>query len=250
MPGGVTSDGKSVFAVFGNGIPTTTWQDGDSVIRLGSGASFSKATTDFWAPTNFMTLDSKDLDITGPAIPFDLPGSTPSHLLVNTGKDGNIYLLDRDNLGGIAAPVAQLHAVATVIINTSSLYQTASGTYLAVRGPGLACPNGGTSHSVTSVKITPGSPPTLAVAWCAGQGRVGSPIATTTDGTSEPIVWVIGAEGDQQLHGFDGDTGAVVFAGGGSANAMTSTSRFITPMIAKGRLFVAADDRLYAFTAP
>jgi hypothetical protein len=29
---------------------------------------------------------------------------------------------------------------------------------------------------------------------------------------------------------------------------MMSTSRFITPIAAKGRIFVAADGRLYAFT--
>jgi outer membrane protein assembly factor BamB len=98
------------------------------------------------------------------------------------------------------------------------------------------------------VQITGGSPPTLSVAWCAGTGTVGSPIETTTDGTNNPIVWVIGATGDQKLHGFDADTGAVLFDGGSAADAMNSTSEFITPIVAKGRMFVAADNRLYAFT--
>ena len=61
-------------------------------------------------------------------------------------------------------------------------------------------------------------------------------------------MWAVGAEGDQRLHGYDGDTGAVIFAGGGAGDAMASTSRFITPIVAKGRLFVAADGQLYAFT--
>ena len=76
----------------------------------------------------------------------------------------------------------------------------------------------------------------------------GSPIATTTDGTTNPIVWAVGTEGDQRMHGYDGDTGAVVFAGGGTGDAMASTSRFITPIVAKGRIFVAANGQLYAFT--
>ena len=98
------------------------------------------------------------------------------------------------------------------------------------------------------MRIAPGAPPQLSLAWCAGQGSVGSPIETSTDGTSDPIVWVIGAEGDQRLHGFDGDTGAVVFDGGGAGDAMGSTSRFITPIVANGRIFVAANGQLYAFT--
>jgi hypothetical protein len=122
------------------------------------------------------------------------------------------------------------------------------GTYVAVKAPGQNCPDGNPNHNLVAVLITPGAPPTLSIAWCAGSGPVGSPIETSTDGKSNPIVWAVGAEGDQQMHGYDGDTGAVVFAGGGSANAMTSTSRFITPMVAKGRIFVAADNQLYAFT--
>ena len=60
-------------------------------------------------------------------------------------------------------------------------------------------------------------------------------------------MWAIGSQGDQRLHGFDGDTGAVVFDGGGPNDAMGSTSAFITPIVAKGRVFVAADTQLYAF---
>jgi hypothetical protein len=247
-PGGVTSDGKSVFAVFGNGAGGTTWQQSEMVARLGSGATFSGASADFWTPTTWSTLDSSDADLTGPAMPLDLPDATPSALLVSFDKLGNVYLLSRDDLGGIGAPVAKLQA-AGGIINTSALYRTASGTYVVFRAHGVAaCPGVTASSSLVAVEITAGAPPTLSLAWCAGAGKSGSPIATTTDGTSDAIVWAIGAEDDQRLHGYDGDTGDVVFAGGGAGDAMASTSRFITPIVAKGRIFVAADGQLYAFT--
>ena len=250
MPGGVTSDGTNVFAVFGNGTPTATWGNSNMVARFGSGAAFSGSATDFWVPENWMTLDNIDLDITGPAMPLDLPGSTPEHLLVSFGKDGGVVLTDRDNLGGIGPPVAQLGVSTSVIINTSTLYTTAQGTYVAFRGTGNACPDGDGSHDLVSVKITPGSPPSMSLAWCAGTGKTGSPIETSVDGTTQGIVWAIGAEDDQRLHGYDADTGAVVFAGGGAGDAMTATSRFITPIVAKGRMYVAADGQLYAFTVP
>jgi hypothetical protein len=246
-PGGVTSDGSNVFAVFGNGGATTTWENSEMVARFGSGASFSGSAQDFWAPTNWMSLDQSDADLTGPAIPLDLPGSTPEHLLVSFGKDGNIYITNRDDLGGIANPVAMYAAASDEIINVSALYHTAMGTYVTLKGGGASCP-GNSGGSIVTVKITPGAPPTMTTAWCAGAGPVGSPIETSTDGTSDPIVWVIGAEGDQRLHGYDGDTGAVVYAGGSATDAMASTSRFITPMVAKGRIFVSANDEVYAFT--
>jgi hypothetical protein len=248
-PGGVTSDGNNVFAVFGNGIGSGSgWSNTEMVARFGAGASFSNNPTDYWVPPDWASLDAGDIDITGPALVIDDPASTPSALLAAFGKDGSMSLIDRDNMGGITAQLATIQASTGQIINTSATYTTAMGRYIVIKGTGPAdCP-GTPSGSVTAVRIESGSPPKLSIAWCAGTGPVGSPIATTTDGTSDPIVWVIGAEGDQRLHGFDGDTGAVVFDGGGSNDAMASTSRFITPMVAKGRIFVAANGQLYAFT--
>jgi hypothetical protein len=238
-----------VFAVFGNGNSGSTWAHSEAVLRFGAGAAFSNDPRDYWAPTNWQDLDQTDKDLAGPAMPLDLTGATPSALVVAFGKDGNVYLLARDNLGGIAAPLAQLHAASAEILNTPAMYRTASGTYVAFRGHGATgCPGLTGASSLIAVKIAPGNPPQLSLAWCAGTGSTGSPIVTTTDGTSNPIVWVGGIESDQRMHGYDGDTGAVVFDGGGAGDAMTSTSRFITPIVAKGRIFVAANGQLYAFT--
>jgi hypothetical protein len=40
----------------------------------------------------------------------------------------------------------------------------------------------------------------------------------------------------------------VVFAGGGDGDKMGTVRRFSTAIAARGRIFVAGDDRLYAFT--
>ena len=70
---------------------------------------------------------------------------------------------------------------------------------------------------------------------------------TTTDGHSDPIVWTVGAEGDGRLRGFNGQTGAVLFNGGGAAGAMSGLRRFQTLIATADRLYVAADGRIYAF---
>jgi hypothetical protein len=110
----------------------------------------------------------------------------------------------------------------------------------------LDCP-GGTRGDLTVLAIGAGSPPTLRVAWCAAESGRGSPIITTTDGRTDPIVWTVGAEGDNRLHGFRGDTGEVVFSGGGAAEVMSQVRRFQTPIAAGGRLYIAADEHVYAF---
>jgi hypothetical protein len=45
---------------------------------------------------------------------------------------------------------------------------------------------------------------------------------TTSDGHSDPIVWIVGAEGDGRLHGFRGDTGEPLFAGEAKSRWRTS----------------------------
>ena len=117
---------------------------------------------------------------------------------------------------------------------------------VAFQGQGVGCPDG-TSGDLTVIAITAANPPTLRVAWCAAENGRGAPIVTTTDGKANPIVWAVGAEGDNRLHGFRGDTGAVVFSGGGQGEAMDEVRRFQTLIAAGGRLYVAADQHVYAF---
>jgi hypothetical protein len=60
-------------------------------------------------------------------------------------------------------------------------------------------------------------------------------------------VWVVGAGGDQRLHGYNGDTGAVVYAGGGPNEQMTGTRKWNTGIVARGRIYFAASNKVYAF---
>ena len=59
-----------------------------------------------------------------------------------------------------------------------------------------------------------------------------------------------GNPGDQRLHGYSGDTGAVVYGGGGANELMTGVHRFNTGIAARGRIYFAADNKVYAFILP
>src|SRR5439155_23651048 len=76
-------------------------------------------------------------------------------------------------------------------------------------------------------KVTATNPTTIIFAWSQTQNGRGSPWVTTIDGTNNTIVWVAGTGngGDQRLHGYDGDTGAVIYAGGGVNELMTGTQQ-------------------------
>jgi len=246
-PAGVSSDGKSLYVATGNTFGARSWSDGEAVIRLGLDLTFSVQSRDFFVPSDWLSLDASDADLggTNPLL-LNAPGATPMELMLALGKDGKAYLLDRRNLGGIGGAMLS-RRVSSVAIRTSPAYVRAENeVFVAFQATGVDCPRG-TSGDLVVVKIAPGSAPALSILWCAAANGRGSPIITTTDGRANPIVWIVGAEDSNRLRGFRADTGAIVFAGGGPAEAMSQVRRFQT-LIAVGRhLYVAADQRVYAF---
>ena len=241
--GGVASDGTNMFVVTGNTFNTGgNWMGGEAIIRLQAGPLWTGQATDYWAPINWFSLDNSDTDVGGvSATVIDVLGATPSQLVLALGKDGNAYLLNRNNLGGIALPVAQAN-VGGINRGTSAVtYRTSQGTYFAFHND---------NNTISAYRITPTNPPTIAFAWTMVQTGRGSPWVTTTDGNSNFIVWVAGVEGDQRLHGYNGDTGAVVYVGGGANELMTGTRQWNTGMVARGRIYFGADNKVYAFQLP
>jgi len=241
--GGVASDGTNMFVVTGNTFNTGgNWMGGEAIIRLQAGPIFTGQPTDYWVPTNWLSLDNGDTDLGGvSATVVDVPGATPSQLVLALGKDQNAYLVNRNNLGGIASPVAQAN-VSGINRGTSAVtYHTSQGTYIGFHND---------AGAIKAYKITATNPPTITFAWSMNQTGRGSPWVTTTDGTNNTIVWVAGVAGDQRVHGYDADTGAVIYAGGGANELMTGTRQWNTGIAARGRIYFAADNKVYAFKLP
>jgi hypothetical protein len=242
--GGVASDGTNMFVVTGNTFNTGgNWGGGEAIIRLQAGPVFSGNRSDYWAPTNWLSLDNGDTDLGGcGTVLINVPGATPSQLVLALGKDGKAYLLDRNNLGGITAPVTSVNVANYVAGQSAATYHTNEGTYFVFR-------NG--SSSLSAYKITASNPPNVLPAWSVSQSGQGSPWVTTTNGRDNAIVWVVGSEGgDQRLHGYNGDTGAVIYRGGGPNEQMTGTRKWNTGIVARGRIYFAARNKVYAFALP
>jgi hypothetical protein len=253
-PGGLASDGTSIYAATGNtfNVTASNWGHGEAILKLAAGPTFTNAAANYFMPSNWVSLDGSDTDLggSGPVL-VDVPGATPSQLVVALGKNGVIYLINRANLGGLGTgngttgeAVASARVASGSIIQAAAAYTTAQGTYVVFKGTGMGCP-AGQSGNLVAVKISAASPPAPTVAWCANPGGNASPMVTTTDGRSEPIVWTLSGN---NLRGYDGDTGAAVFGGGGAGDTVTTLSQWVTPMAARGRIFVASNSNVYAFT--
>ncbi len=111
--GGLVSDGPGqILFATGNGTSNLTPTPGDtppgnlseSVVRLVVQPDGSLKATDFFEPYDASTLDANDLDF-GSGSPVALPDqyfgtATYPDLAVEVGKEGYVYLLNRQNLGG------------------------------------------------------------------------------------------------------------------------------------------------------
>jgi hypothetical protein len=246
-PGGISTDGKSLFVATGNTFDAPTWSDGEAVLRLAPDLRRSDDKKDFFTPSDWKALDVRDADLGGTnPLPLDIPTRSGNQaLILALGKDGKAYLLDRKNLGGIGGSLAVETVAAGAIRTAPAAYPVADDVFVAFQGQGAHCPAPERDAGLTVLKIQSGLPPAMTTAWCAPLSGAGSPIVTTTDGRSNPIVWIVGAEGDNLLHGFKGDTGDPLFTR--PVQAMAGLRHFQTLIATEDRLYVAADGGIYAF---
>lgn len=241
--GGAVVADDHLFVATGNTSGTTRWGGGEAIVRFDAHLKTSDSPADFFAPKNWLELDDEDLDIGGSnPMPLDV---AHQHFIVALGKDGDAYVVDRERLGGVGGQRAQAHVSSSAIIGGPASWTSGSAGFVVFRADATAA-KCASRQGLTVIRI--GARATIATAWCAALDGDGSPIVTTTDGSSNRIVWIVGAEGDNLLHGFEAANGAVVFNGGGPSDAMRGVHHMSTMLAAQGHIYVPADGRIYAFT--
>src|SRR5205823_13519255 len=94
--GGPASDGANIFNIVANADfnpGQNNW--GDTVLKLSAQLKIE----DSFTPFNQNVLDSTDSDMGSGGILL-FPDEVGGHLAIAAGKEGRIYLLNRDHLGG------------------------------------------------------------------------------------------------------------------------------------------------------
>jgi hypothetical protein len=109
---------------------------GDSVVKLSTTNGLSVA--DYFTPLDQASLDANDTDFGSGAatILIDQPAGPVTHLVIGGGKQGNLFLLNRDNLGkfsGSTNNVVETVSVGNPIFATPVFWQ--SSLYVAGVGP-------------------------------------------------------------------------------------------------------------------
>ncbi len=262
--GGLAADPEgNLYAATGNSDSQGAVDLGNSVIRLETTPSlrFSGTARDFFAPSNFVSLNETDTDL-GSAAPLVLPpqpASATPNLVFIAGKQGVGYLINRNNMGGVSRGdgVTGEGVYSRCIFGTCQgsgpqVYSAAAywdggnaGRFILVPGHGSQpAPCRGTGGVVAlRLEVTASRTPMLQVAWCSpSMSDPGAP-AVSSNGANGGLVWVVDTV-TGILHALDARTGAEVYSSG---DALGSTHRFITPVVADGHVYVGAAHAVVAF---
>ncbi len=226
-----------IYAVTGNGTfsaGTSQHRDyGDTVLQLTLGAH-GFVVSDYFTPGNEKTLEETDGDL-GSGGPLLIP----DHFLFVGGKDGSVYLLDRDRMGKFD-PAANRGAVQTMkapgLVMGASAYWNGHVYSLWSNDvvKEFAFANGRLSAAPVSkgthVFTDPGATPTI-----------------SANGTTDGVVWVVetrtwnGADRHAILHAFDAaDVGTELYSSesNGARDRAGTALRFAMPTVVAGRVYV------------
>ena len=222
---------------------------GNAILKLSTNSGLAVA--DFWEPFNTNAESDADVDL-GSGGAMLLPDFTDAsggvrHLLVGAGKDHNIYVADRDNLGKFNAA------------GNTTLYQELVNALPNGAWSGPAYFNntvfyGGQNDVLRAYTITAAKLSTAPTSQSATTFPYpGATPAISADGTSNGIVWAVesSTSAPAVLHAYDASNLAHELYNSKQAasqrDSFGSGNKFITPMIVNGQVFVGTPGGVAVF---
>ena len=252
---GPAADGDgNVFLATANGVFdfSTGGPDlGDSILQMTYTPGVSPNplyVEDYFTPYNQADMGDNDLDLGSGGVMFLPPQTTgPPNLLVEAGKTGTIYLVDRDmgSMGEFDSTMPSCSAVECITSAVGAVYSTPTywnnGTntvvYFSAYGDlikGFTLSNGmlSTSPTVTTTRVYSGSVPLI-----------------SANGTTNGILWSVINPVTQTLYAFDATSLIQLYNSGQvkSRDGLGVTAHFDTPIVANGRVYVGANKQLEVF---
>jgi len=248
-------DWGNVLVVTGNSDPSGTTYDGvtnlqESVIKMSPDLS---SVLDLFTPSNWATLDQRDNDFGsgGVLVLPDQLGSYP-RLAVAAGKQGLLFLMNEDALGGYSSQTNN-------VFGTYNVGPCWCGqSYFVDPNDSLArvVSSGGRIAEVW--KVQPSMIPSLtqvaASPLIAGGQDPGFFTTVSSNGTSSPIIWAISRPSSSDLsvylYAFDPESGktmTTLFRGAAGSWPNLGGDANLVPVVANGMVFVASHNQLQIF---
>jgi hypothetical protein len=206
---------------------------------------------DYFTPFNQAQLSAADTDLGsgGPVLLPDVAGSpTHPHLLVGAGKQGIIYLLDRDTLGKFSKNKATelTHVVQEVPALNGSFdtpaYFNQQLYYVQANGgvaTAFSLPNGSAHLSTTPASVSADT-----------YGFPGSTPVVSANGSANAIVWEIDHTTNQlRAYNATGYNTELYTSGqaAGNRDALGLSVKFTVPTVANGRVYVGTTNAIVGY---
>jgi hypothetical protein len=249
-------DSGNILFVTGNSDYSGTTYDGvtniqESVVKVSPTLT---TVLDLFTPSNQASLEQSDADFgSGGALVLpDQPGSIP-HMAVAAGKDGNMYFMNEDNLGGYSPTKNN-------VLGTYSIGGCWCGQsyFLDADGTGRVVGSGGYAISLWQVQTSPNANLHLLKrsAYIGGNQDPGFFTTISSNGTSNPIIWALSHPNNS------GKNPLFLFAFNPEAGKSTMKKLFskkagywpnlggnsnLVPVVANGQVFVASNKILEIF---
>ena len=232
---------------------------GDSIVELDANLNFVDSFTPYDA-NSLLNPDDLDLGSVGPVL---LPDQAvgPPHLLVGSGKAEEIYVLNRDNMGGFCSTCTTTN---TNIVQDIQRPSYLSGCLQPPTGL-LTCRYGalsywnntlyvpGTNAPLMSYSLTNGTLATTALRSVQGYGNVTSP-SISANGALNGIVWILTVgpppANNGVLRAFDAITLKILYSSSSAPygrDTLGQVAHFITPTVANGKVYVATHNQLVVY---
>ena len=246
--GGPAADASGdVYVASGNGFGDTPGTDsyGNSLVRLSGSGSLS--VVDYFTPYNTINEDNGDQDL-GSAGPLLLPDLMDAnkmirHLAVAAGKDGNLYVASRDNMG-------EFNALQNNIYQEFPLSPSENlSTPVYFNGTVYLCPSG---QSVKAFPVTNALLATTPSTQSAHQfSNTGAVVSVSANGANDGIVWALDW-GAGTLFAYDAtDLTKNIYnsdqATSGRDHFAPVGGHFITPMVTNGRVYFGTASGVVVF---
>lgn len=225
-----------------NGFPTSH-DCGNCFVKVSSSAPLSLL--DYFTPSNTVAQSNVDTDFGsgGPLLLPDVQDSSGAtrHLAIGAGKDANIYVLDRDNMGKFNAAQNQIYQQITGQLAGAEFAKPSyfNGTvYFAAVGDALK------AFPVTSAKLaaTPFSQSAHVFTYPGASPTI------SANGATNGIVWAVDNSG-ASLHAFDATNLGNELYDSSTTGGRDSFAgnKFITPVVANGKVYVGTPNSVAVF---